>query len=771
MHIKNLAIFCLFLSGLFATSQNIQVDSQNYTPQQLIQDILINSDCVSGVVVTNVVGGNFNGTDQSYGYFDGTGTSFPFNSGIVLSTGRLQNVPGPNTSLSDDDAPNWIGDSDLENILNEPSTFNATILEFDFITIADQINFNYLFASEEYQEGNANTCQYSDLFGFLIRPASSTQYTNIALVPNTQTPVKVTTVHSGIPGACAPINAEYFGSWNNSNSPINFNGQTAVLTATANVVPNETYHVKLVIADEQNYRYDSAVFLEAGSFTAGKNLGPNRLLSTNNPLCENETLDLVATMPGATSYQWFQDGNILPTETMETFTVNQPGSYEVEILFSNNCSATGTITVEYSTNPQVMNTEIIECDMDYDGLTTYTLWDAYSDTLANDPNLTVTGFFLSQVEAEQNINPIPNPDNFSNSVPSQLVYSRVESVYGCTTVAEVELNISNESITIPDYYACGPDTSDNLTEIDLNAINNSFANQVPANAIITYYENETDAFNESNTITTPYYIDAFSSQTIIARVTVNNSTCFAMGSVLLQPVLDPVLLPEDSTYYCLNSFPDTLVIDAGVADGNSAQYTYQWTLDMTPLNETTESININQVGVYTVIVTNIYGCSASRDITVIPSETASIDGITITGNSITASVSGTGNYEYTIDHGLYQDTTEFYNIPIGFHTLYVRDKNGCGVSEATFAILGFPPYFTPNGDGYNDVWRPKGLESNVIIRIAIFDRYGKLLKEFDPQSTSWDGTFNGALLPNDDYWFLATFEDGQEYRGHFALKR
>ena len=107
-----LQIVFLFITG-FAFSQNIQVDSQFYTPQQLIEDILIDSDCIENVIVTNVLGGDFNNTEQSYGYFDATGTTFPFQNGIVMSTGRLSNVPGPNTTLSDDDAPNWDGDIDL----------------------------------------------------------------------------------------------------------------------------------------------------------------------------------------------------------------------------------------------------------------------------------------------------------------------------------------------------------------------------------------------------------------------------------------------------------------------------------------------------------------------------------------------------------------------------------------------------------------------------------------------------------------------------------
>ena len=264
---KHILLLSALLLSLFSYSQNITADSQSYTPQQLIEDILIDSDCITNVTVTNVVGGDFNGTDQSYGFFDAIGTTFPFESGIVLSTGRLQNVPGPNSSLSDDDAPNWQGDIDLENALNESGTINATILEFDFTSVASQVSFRYIFASEEYQENNPNSCQYSDLFGFLIRPTvGQDQYQNIALVPDTDTPVKATTVTPGVQGSCPPQNETYFGSYNGVDSPINFNGQTAVLTATANVVPYQSYHVKLVIADEQNYRYDSAVFLEAGSF-------------------------------------------------------------------------------------------------------------------------------------------------------------------------------------------------------------------------------------------------------------------------------------------------------------------------------------------------------------------------------------------------------------------------------------------------------------------------------------------------------------------------
>ena len=453
--------YILFSINLFA--QNVQVNDQIFTPQQLIEDVLIDSNCITNVVVTNVIGGDFGGTDQSYGYFDATGTTFPFQSGIVLSTGRLSNVEGPNTTLSDDDAANWTGDNDLETVLNESNTYNATIIEFEFTSAANLVSFRYLFASEEYQQGNPNTCKFSDLFGFLIREASDQVYTNIALVPDTQIPVKVTTVHPDIPNGCSAQNESYFGSWNNAAAPINFNGQTKVLTATANVLSGHTYHVKLVIADEQNYRFDSAVFLEAGSFQLNTDLGSNRLVSTISALCENDTLELNASQAGATSYRWFFNDVEQLGSISETFDVTQTGKYNVEVTLNNNCFSYGEILIEYAPNPIVSNTNIIECDSNQDGLTTYNLFDAVPNIVSGDSSLSVQNFFLTSIEAQQNSNEIPNSVAFQNTTSQQIVYARVENAFKCFSVAEITLGISNITITIPDFNICDDDIIDGFS--------------------------------------------------------------------------------------------------------------------------------------------------------------------------------------------------------------------------------------------------------------------------------------------------------------------
>ena len=772
----NRFLFLLFIISSVSFGQNVQTDATTYTPQELIEDILIDSNCIENVVVTNVVGGDFNGTDQSYGYFDASGTNFPFQSGIVLSTGRLQNVDGPNTSLSDDNASNWSGDSDLEQVLNETNTINATILEFEFTAIADQISFRYLFASEEYQEGNANTCQYSDLFGFLIRPASSTQYRNIALVPGSNTPVKVTTVHSGIPGACSPINEAYFGSWNDTTAPINFNGQTAVLEATTTIIPNETYHVKLVIADEQNYRYDSAVFLEAGSFKLHTNLGDDRLLANQTALCENETLELNAFEPGLSTYKWFKNGVELLGETNPTYEVVDAGTYDVEVTLDSGCQSAGNIVVEYSENPDVFNAILTECDFEMDGFAIYNLFDATADLTNNNSTLQVENFFLTLAEAELNTNPITNASSFQNTFANQIVYARIVND-NCASIAELQLRISTAVITINPFEQCDDEQVDGFTEFNLNNVTATFQSMLPMNATVTYYETLNDAYNETNALGATFTNAAIDQQTIYVRIE-SNSQCYDIATVdlivLYTPTLEPDVTTDNPIYYCLDSYPETIRLYGGVLYDLPSNYYYLWST-----GENTSFIDVNEVGTYSVTVTDPNGCSSSRSIVVAASETANINEVFIDGgntyNTVTVTVSGPGDYEFSLDnqYGPYQSSNIFTNVLAGFHTVFVRDLNGCGVTSKLISVLGFPKFLTPNNDGYNDTWHVKGVNDifNDGIEIHIFNRSGKLITSLNNHSPAWDGTYNGRLLPSDDYWYSVKLVDGQEYRGHFSLKR
>jgi len=104
----------------------------------------------------------------------------------------------------------------------------------------------------------------------------------------------------------------------------------------------------------------------------------------------------------------------------------------------------------------------------------------------------------------------------------------------------------------------------------------------------------------------------------------------------------------------------------------------------------------------------------------------------------------------------------------------VRDiENDCGTAEQLVSVIGFPKFFTPNGDVFNSHWKVKGISSDFQpnTQVLIFDRYGKLLAEVDPLGAGWDGTFNGFNMPASDYWYVVTLQDGRIYKGHFALIR
>ena len=766
--------FIFLLVSLTALSQNVQVSSSAYTPQELIENVLINSSCVENLVVTNVVGGDFNSTDKSYGYFDANGSSFPLERGIVLSTGKLDNVGGPNDSLSDDNASNWGGDSDLETILNESNTLNATILEFNFSASANQISFNYVFASEEYQESNSSTCQYSDLFGFLIRKENGGNYTNIALVPTTETPVKVTTVHSGVAGECPPINEAYFGSWNSNSAPINFNGQTAVLTATANIIPNEIYHVKLVIADEQNYRYDSAVFLEASSFKLGTDLGIDRLVATNNPLCGDETITLNAIQNNATSYQWFKDGNPLSLSAATIFEVESDGIYRVEVLLDNGCISYGSIQIEYSALPIAVDTSLVQCDADglFDGLTVFNLTEINESLINNIPNR-VTKFYTSLASAQNSIDQIDGTA-FSNTSNPQLVYVQlIDTNTNCFDISELTLSVSTTTGNDATLESCDSDgAEDGFYNFNLRDADTSVLSGLPAIFTLSYYLTYQEALLEVNplpanyTNTTPY------NQTIFARIE-NGNDCHGINQVELIVQELPQIIIEEERLYCLNSFPNIITLDSGILNGFPNTYFYDWST-----GATTSQIQVNASGTYTLTVSNTNGCSKLRTISVLPSNTATFDSIEIMdgveNNTVTIFVSGEGDYEYALDNEFssFQDSNIFFGVKPGFHTVYVRDKNDCGTVQENIAIIGFPKFFTPNGDGYNDTWHVYGINTpnQVNSEVYIFNRYGKLLIQLNPLGGGWDGTYNGAIMPTSDYWFYVKLEDGRLFKGHFTLK-
>lgn len=263
MNIKKIILsvgsFCLMGMSI------AQIATQN---TETVTDIIENTLIGVGTVVTNITtnGPGANAIHPGVQTFTYNGTDFPFSSGVVLRT---------------DNAPSVNLDPDL-NALGPTNVTNGVVLEFDFVATGDTMNFSYIFASSEY---TGYTCTaFNDVFGFFLSgPGLSGPYTNnavnIATIPGTTIPVGINTINSGNPAnnaTCLAANPNYMSdniyfttSYNTIMTPMGggYNGATVALIAASGLICNETYHIKLGIANSADQALNSAVFLEAESFT------------------------------------------------------------------------------------------------------------------------------------------------------------------------------------------------------------------------------------------------------------------------------------------------------------------------------------------------------------------------------------------------------------------------------------------------------------------------------------------------------------------------
>ena len=775
MKCVKILLLCVFISCTVfdASAQAISVND-SYTARQLVENILLNSSCAN-VSNFQVKGDTFSGTQNSYGYFNNQGGSFPFREGVVLSTWSSKNSEGPFLRNRGGGNSSWTGDSDLDQALGISNTVNATVLEFDITALTDFISFDYIFASNEYQDDFP--CNYSDGFAFLIKEINTASYVNLAVLPGTSIPVSSKSIRpliNPIPistepiKSCGPENEFYFGGYNNATSSINYAGQTKTLTAQTKVEPGKIYHIKLVIADQRNQYYDSAVFLKAGSFLPKIDLGPDRLLATNNPICFGESYTIDAKLPASLgyTYRWFKD-NVAFANNSSSYTATTPGVYKLEVQLAPGCIASEEIKIEYTTEIDLNDTSLSQCDIDADGISIFNLTKVDAIVKNNVINLSTVVYYETLVGAMAKTNPITNPKTYSNKFVNQSVFARVSNSFNCVNYAEVKLIISNTAIAVQNPIpTCDTDgTNDGFSQFNLSGqATPQILTGLPAGLLVEYYLNQTDAIAQQNQLPNIFKNTIQNQQTIYARI-VNGPDCYAITPIVLKVnTFNPPNFQDETVIICkANS------INLTVATGFSS---YLWSS-----GSRSNTIAVTTPGDYSVTVTNSDGCVKTKKYRVALSEIATITRVTVNDfagnkNLILIEYTGIGDYEFSIDGNFFQDNPMFIGIAPGEYLVYARDKKGCGLSiPFEVYVLDYPRYFTPNGDGYNDFWNIKNLNNLPQSTLFIFDRYGKLLKQLITSDIGWNGTFNGSALPTDDYWFHLKLENGRIIKGHFSLKR
>ncbi len=433
------------------------------------------------------------------------------------------------------------------------------------------------------------------------------------------------------------------------------------------------------------------------------------------------------------------------------------------------------VTVNAFTSPIANDITIIQCDDEVvDGISSFNLSTYTDDIVRNELGQVVPIWDISFYENEALTIPIDDT-NYVNTENFQVVYAKVlDASSGCFKSSEVTLQVNTASGEVFSLEVCDDFIEDGFAFFDLTEADDQILGSSPINANLAYYVTYNEALIRTNEITEDYFNEVAYNQTIYARVDIDD-VCYAINEVNLTVKDLPPVSQYEEVYYCLNSFPETITLNGGVVDDIPNNFYYEWST-----GETTINIEVDQIGVYDVFVTRPQGCTNRRSIRVLPSSTATVETIEVTdvseNNTITILVSGDGEYIYALDdeNGIYQESNVFENVTSGIHTVFIKDvKADCGIVSEEVSVLGFPKFFTPNGDTVNDTWQIKGFSSRFpnTASVKIFDRYGKLLIVLNEQNPSWDGHYNGYLQPNDDYWFLAELEDGRTFRGHFSLKR
>ena len=513
---------------------------------------------------------------------------------------------------------------------------------------------------------------------------------------------------------------------------------------------------------------------------------PNGTTSSTLEICEGDSFLLETDDYSGAVYEWEKDG--IPFTNPNNYylditnaTANEAGKYRLKITLADpkECPIIGESAISVNPLPPNETLTIVQCDIDdtnaTDGITTINLEEAFLNI--NNANEFTFTFFENSTNLANNV-PISNTIGYINTIPlNQTIYYQATNGRGCSSEGMLDIIIKPTIVqTNPQspFYACDINPNDPIIEgsFDLDQIRLKNYSNIDA----VFYGSLSDASLEQNAISGVLLTE---STTLYVRLE-NSNECQGVDEIELIVNPTPLLTFPEIHYLCtdgsgliLNAPPGYDVYSWRKIDGNT-------TIEISNSAE----ISITEIGNYSLEVGYDYSridetiiCSSSSNFVIKPSNIAQIENIEIKdisdNNTIEIFTTGDGIYEFSIDGINYQDSPKFLDLLPGFVTVYVQDKLGCGIRDEKIAIIGYPKFFTPNGDGTHDDWQVIGVDAvfQPNSMISIFDRYGTLVASISPKNTGWNGSYNGQPLPASDYWFKVNLEDGRVFKGHFALKR
>ncbi|PWH83132.1 hypothetical protein DIS18_00840 [Algibacter marinivivus] len=513
---------------------------------------------------------------------------------------------------------------------------------------------------------------------------------------------------------------------------------------------------------------------------------PNASITNDVVICSSESYNignksaiiLNGQLPENFKISYFEnienlENHIKELPLIETFYVENKTIYaKVYNALNRNCYVISEFEIITDFKPLIQANDYFVCYENFNESNFLNLEDLDIKVDGSQSNSSVMiNYYNSLEDAENKENSIQA--NIEVSEISKTIYARVENADNplCFEVAPINIQATfkPKPINISDFILCDDGLNDGKTFFDLKSKDNEIINNQSGNYNVTYHLSLEEANKGINNL--PYsYENIDNPERIYSRIeNINDNDCYSTNSFLIRVLNTPFFNIEETQYICEG---ETLNLDVP----NNFD-SYLWST-----GEITNSITIDKPGKYFVTATLNYNlslintCDYTKEINVLDSGTASIEDIVIKdwseNNSLLVKVNGNGNYEFSLNNISFQETAFFENLEAGDYTLYIRDRNGCGTHQEQVLILSYPKYFTPNQDGYNDSWHINSELLGLGLKISIFNRYGKLVKELNSLSQGWDGTFNGNPMPESDYWFKVFVRERQKtYYGHFSLKR
>jgi gliding motility-associated-like protein len=770
------------------------------SPAQLVQNILLGS----GVTVSNI---QFTGSGGAIGEFTATGTNLGINNGVLLTTGTVSNTGegphGPNNKPNagiDNGAP---GSPLLSSVLGGAQTFNASILEFDFVPYSDTVRFKYVFASEEYPEFVNQP--FNDVFGFFISGPGIIGQQNIAKIPGSNAIISINSVNNGNAntGPCQNC-AFYTNNGTGSNAPFNsstnfiqYDGFTKVLEAVSKVQCGQTYHLRIAVADVADPIYDSGIFLQANS------------LSSKTPV------DITY----ALSSQAFTDPNVMAEGCVSaTVTLTRQGNLSTAMTIPLIVTGTATAGLDYSPIPASVTfapgqgtinfTFNALADVLTEGLETLKLEFLMSDPCGNQTPLIINlgindlqpvALVLNDANVLCSGDEITIPSFPSGGVgPYTYNWSTGattdEITVSPTTTTTYTLTITDNclfqsatasvTITVPIYPPISLTVTPDITEICPYLNDTLTVSASGGTGVYTYTWSAVGGNIFSNSAIA--YIKP--SQTTTYQIVVTDQCGIQATDNVLYTITSPPLLLDMSEPLLICPGEDAII--SVTATGGWGAYYYSWsptgqtqaTITVNPFNTTTYTVNVSDDCQTFSVSDNVTITVQKPEADFIVSSQTIMEDLPITFQNLT--ING-ASYFWDLGNGttstlVHPNAT--YPEPGLYEILLIAtDLNGCidstkkGIEIRGETYLYVPNTFTPDGDRYNNVFKASAI-GMIDFDIKIFNRWGELIFESKDPDFEWDGTIKKSTKAQDGvYTYVIVYSTRYEINtrtvGHVNLLR